>query len=48
MKRYYTEGETFQLVFRLAKKLNHQELFPIDSMIEMRFEYFAKRGQFES
>lgn len=38
MKRYFTEGETSQLAFRLAKKLNHQELFPIDSMIEMRFD----------
>ena len=42
MKRYYTEGETFQLAFRLAKKLNHQELFPIDSMIEMRFDILLK------
>ncbi|AJW63482.1 hypothetical protein VO54_02009 [Elizabethkingia miricola] len=42
MKRYYTEGETFQLGFRLAKKLKHQELYPIDSLIQMRFDILLK------
>lgn len=41
-KRYYTEGETFQLAFRLAKKSRHQEVFPIDTMIEMRFDLLLK------
>ncbi|EEI93358.1 hypothetical protein HMPREF0765_1031 [Sphingobacterium spiritivorum ATCC 33300] len=41
-KRYYTEGETFQLGYRLAKKLKHQELYPIDSLIEMRFDILLK------
>ncbi|MNN00691.1 hypothetical protein D3C81_1132910 [compost metagenome] len=41
-KRYYIEGETFQLAFRLAKKSNHQEVFPIDTMIEMRFDLLFK------
>ncbi|WP_407402053.1 DUF5694 domain-containing protein [Chryseobacterium sp.] len=42
-KRYYIEGETFQLGFRLAKKLKHQELYPIDSLIEMRFDILLKK-----
>lgn len=42
LKRFYTEGETFQLGFRLAKKLKHQELYPIDSLIEMRFDILLK------
>ncbi len=42
LKRYYIEGETFQLGYRLAKKLEHQELYPIDSMIEMRFDILLK------
>lgn len=42
LKRYYTEGETFQLGFRLAKKLKHQELYPIDSLIQMRFDILLK------
>ncbi|WP_293916055.1 MULTISPECIES: DUF5694 domain-containing protein [unclassified Sphingobacterium] len=41
-KRYYTEGETFQLGYRLAKKLKHEELYPIDSLIEMRFDILLK------
>ncbi|MGJ1430449.1 DUF5694 domain-containing protein [Sphingobacterium spiritivorum] len=41
-KRYYTEGETFQLGYRLAKKLKHEELYPIDSLIEMRFNILLK------
>jgi len=42
LKRYYIEGETFQLGYRLAKKLEHHELYPIDSMIEMRFDILLK------
>lgn len=42
LKRFYTEGETFQLGYRLAKKLKHQELYPIDSLIEMRFDILLK------
>jgi hypothetical protein len=42
LKRFYTEGETFQLGYRLAKKLKHQELYPIDSLIEMRFDILMK------
>lgn len=42
LKRYYTEGETFQLAFRLAKRLKHNELYPIDSLIEMRFDILMK------
>ncbi len=38
LRKYYVEGETFQLGFRLAKKLKHNELYPIDSLIEMRFD----------
>lgn len=41
-KRYYVEGETFQLGFRLAKKLKHNLLYPIDSLIEMRFDILMK------
>ena len=41
-KRYFTEGETFQFGFRLAKKLKHQEIYPIDSLIEMRFDILLK------
>lgn len=41
-KRYYTEGETFQLGYRLAKKLKHEELYPIDSLIEMKFNILLK------
>lgn len=41
-KRFFTEGETVQLGFRLAKKLKHQELYPIDSLIEMRFDILLK------
>ncbi len=42
LKRFYTEGETFQLAFRLAKKLGHQEVYPIDTMIQMRFDLLQK------
>lgn len=42
MKRFYTEGETFQLAFRLAKKANIRQIFPIDSLIEMRFDILQK------
>lgn len=42
LKKYYSEGETFQLGYRLAKKLEHQELYPIDSLIEMRFDILLK------
>lgn len=42
MKRYYSEGETFQLGFRLAKKVKHKELYPIDSLLEMRFDILLK------
>lgn len=42
MKRFYTEGETFQLAFRLAKKANIRYIFPIDSLIEMRFDILQK------
>ncbi|MEI2273204.1 DUF5694 domain-containing protein [Sphingobacterium sp. ML3W] len=42
MKRFFKEGETAQLGFRLAKKLKHQELYPIDSLIEMRFDILMK------
>lgn len=43
LRRYYVEGETFQLGFRLAKKLKHHELYPIDSLIEMRFDILMKK-----
>lgn len=42
LKRYYTEGETFQFGYRLAKKLEHKELYPIDSLLEMRFDILLK------
>lgn len=42
MRRFYTEGETFQLAFRLAKKVNIRQIFPIDSLIEMRFDILQK------
>ncbi len=42
MKRFYTEGETFQLAFRLAKKANIRQIYPIDSLIEMRFDILQK------
>lgn len=41
-KRYYTEGETFQLAFRLAKKGNFKQIYAIDSLIEMRFDILQK------
>ena len=41
-KRFYTEGETSQLGFRLAKKLKHQEIYPIDSLMVMRFDILLK------
>lgn len=41
-KRYFKEGETFQLAFRLAKKANNVEIYPIDSLIEMRFDLLQK------
>lgn len=43
LKRLHTEGETFQFGYRLAKKLKHQELYPIDSLIEMRFDILFKQ-----
>ncbi|MGE8302008.1 DUF5694 domain-containing protein [Sphingobacterium paramultivorum] len=42
MRRFFKEGETVQLGFRLAKKLKHQELYPIDTLIEMRFDILMK------
>ncbi len=42
LKRFYTEGETFQLAFRLAKKANIRQIYPIDSLIEMRFDILQK------
>ena len=42
LKRFYTEGETFQLAFRLAKKSGHHEIFSIDTLIEMRFDLLLK------
>jgi len=42
MKRFYTEGETFQLAFRLAKRANIGQIYPIDSLIEMRFDILQK------
>ena len=41
-KRYYIEGETFQLAFRLARKSGHREVFSIDTMIPMRFDLLLK------
>ncbi|MBB2151406.1 DUF5694 domain-containing protein [Pedobacter gandavensis] len=41
-KRFYTEGETYQLAFRLGKKSGNKEIYPIDSLIEMRFDLLQK------
>lgn len=41
-KRFYTEGETYQLAFRLGKKSGNKEIYPIDSLIEMRFDILQK------
>lgn len=41
-KRYCIEGETFQLAFRLAKKANIKQIYPIDSLIEMRLDILKK------
>ncbi len=37
-RRFYKEGETFQLAFRLAKKSKNKIIYPIDSLIEMRLD----------
>ncbi|UQB69517.1 hypothetical protein KI430_03560 [Epilithonimonas zeae] len=42
LKRFYIEGETFQLAFRLAKRASIRQIFPIDSLIEMRFDILQK------
>ncbi|MCJ0742126.1 DUF5694 domain-containing protein [Pedobacter montanisoli] len=42
MKRFYIEGETYQLAFRLAKKSGNKEVYPIDTLIEMRFDLLQK------
>lgn len=41
-KRFYVEGETYQLAFRLAKKSGNKEVYPIDTLIEMRFDLLQK------
>ncbi|WP_316820572.1 DUF5694 domain-containing protein [Pedobacter gandavensis] len=41
-KRFYTEGETYQLAFRLAKKSSNKEIYPIDSLMNMRFDLLQK------
>ncbi|REC59352.1 hypothetical protein DRF65_26375 [Chryseobacterium pennae] len=41
-KRYYIEGETSQLAFRLAKRANINQIYPIDSLIEMRLDILKK------
>ena len=41
-KKYFKEGETFQLAFKLAKKAHNTEIYPIDSLIEMRFDLLQK------
>lgn len=42
MKRFYVEGETYQLAFRLAKKSGNKEVYPIDTLIPMRFDLLQK------
>lgn len=42
LQKLYIEGETFQLAFRLGKKSNNKEVFPIDTMIQMRFDLLSK------
>lgn len=42
LRKFYTEGETYQLAFRLGKKSNNKEVYPIDSLIEMRFDLLQK------
>lgn len=41
-RKFFKEGETFQLAFRLAKKAKNIEIFPIDSLMEMRFDLLNK------
>ncbi|NRF40674.1 DUF5694 domain-containing protein [Pedobacter foliorum] len=42
MRKLYTEGETFQLAFRLAKKAKNEVIYPIDTLIELRFDLLQK------
>jgi len=41
-RKFHTEGETYQLAFRLGKKSSNKEIYPIDSLIEMRFDLLQK------
>ena len=44
-KRYFEEGEIFQLGFRVAKKSGNQKVYAMDHPAEMRFDLFQQKAK---